>query len=87
MIKTLFSIQLLVYVFCGWNFVKFSSLHLICFRSFLMMYHVPNSSGEGTLALVDDWDLDAALQQFRHSMKITIQTSDGITNSGRLFLP
>ena len=50
-----------------------------------MMYHVPNSSGEGTLALVDDWDLDAALQQFKHSMKITIQTSDGITNSGRLY--
>jgi len=50
--------------------------------SFLMMYHVPNSSsGEGTLAMVDDWDLDAALQQFRHSMKITIQTSEGITQT------
>ena len=26
------------------------------------------------MVITDDWDLDAALQQYRHSLKITIQT-------------
>lgn len=31
-------------------------------------------SGEGTMAMTDDWDLDVALQQCRHSLRVQVQT-------------
>ena len=41
------------------------------------------------MVITDDWDLDAALQQYRHSLKITIQTyrQEDSTGKYRELLP